>query len=85
MRADIVVMNHESEHGFDTHVLEANSFGGLLKEYTKLLRQNCIHEDEVMHANFVSTKVSQLSGSEDLERIKRESREYFRSNKSCYE
>ena len=64
MRADIVVRNHESEHGLDTHVLEANSFGGLLKEYTKLLRQNCIHEDEVMHANFVSTKVSQLSGGD---------------------
>ena len=63
MRADIVVRNHESEHGFDTHVLEANSFGGLLKEYTKLLRKNCIHEDEVMHANFISAKVSQLSGS----------------------
>ena len=62
MRADIVVRNHESEHCLDTHVLEANSFGGLLKEYTKLLRQNCIYEDEVMHANFVSTKVSQLSG-----------------------
>ena len=64
MRADIVVRNHESEHGFDTHVLEANSFAGLLKEYTKLLRQNCIHEDEVMHANFVSAKVSQLSGGD---------------------
>ena len=64
MRADIVVRNHESKDGFDTHVLEANSFGGLLKEYTKLLRQNCIHEDEVMHANFVSVKVSQLSGGD---------------------
>ena len=64
MRADIVVKNHESEHGFDSHVLESNSFAGLLKEYTKLLRQNCIHEDEVMHANFVSTKVSQLSGGD---------------------
>ena len=63
MRADIVVRNHESEHGFDNHVLEANSFAGLLKEYTKLLRKNCIHDDEVMHANFVSAKVSQLSGS----------------------
>jgi len=63
MRADIVVRNHESEHGFDNHVLEANSFAGLLKEYTKLLRKSCIHEDEVMHANFVSAKVSQLSGS----------------------
>ena len=65
MRADIFVRNNESEHVLDNHVLEANSFGGLLKEYTKLLRQNCIHEDEVMHANFVSAKVSQLSGSHD--------------------
>jgi len=63
MRADIVVKNHESEHGFDSHVLEATSFAGLLKEYTKLLRKNCIHEDEVMHANFVSATVYQLSGS----------------------
>jgi len=63
MRADIVVKNHESKDGFDNHVLEANSFAGLLKEYTKLLRKNCIHEDEVMHANFISATVSQLSGS----------------------
>ena len=63
MRADIVVKNHESEHGFDSHVLEATSFAGLLKEYTKLLRKNCIHEDEVMHANFESATGYQLSGS----------------------
>jgi len=64
MRADIVVRNHESEDGFDTHVLEANSFTGLLKEYTKFLNKNSIQDhDEVIHARLVSTKVSQLSGS----------------------
>ena len=64
MRADIVVRNHESKDGFDTYVLEANSFGGLLKEYTKLLNKNSIHDhDELLYARLVSTKVSQLSGS----------------------